>query len=278
MVTNEGPSDRRPRGPNAGTAPATAAVTIEGTSATEEVMTVSGATSTEAGTSTAGATSTEGALTIEQMARAVGSATWAERRLYEIIGSWVPSTEGAGAKVYFDSCSQHHAWRAQLWEDRLPGRLVQAYATPSAAEWVRPVSPGAEALIKALSGLKGDMGLKGDSGRLGDGGRLGDSGRLGDIGRLAAYCRVVLARTVADYRAWEHRLSPSSDGPVTRALGFALSDAQADWARGTALLIETMDSAHNSVGPQEEGPVGIAAQSSTAVERAIAGRGRLLGA
>ncbi len=67
------------------------------------------------------------ALTMDESARMVGAWAWAESRLYEVTGSWVPSTLWPAAKVWLSSASQHHAWRAQLWHERLPGRLVPAY-------------------------------------------------------------------------------------------------------------------------------------------------------
>jgi len=66
----------------------------------------------------------------------VGAWAWAESRLYEVTGSWVASTAWPAAKVWLGSASQHHAWRAQLWHERLPGRLVPAY--PASGDEPRP--------------------------------------------------------------------------------------------------------------------------------------------
>ena len=72
------------------------------------------------------------ALTIEESARQVGAWAWAESQLYEVVGSWVPSTAWPAAKVWLGAASQHHAWRAQLWHERLAGRLVPAYPVTGA--------------------------------------------------------------------------------------------------------------------------------------------------
>jgi hypothetical protein len=144
-------------------------------------------------------------LTIEGSAYLVSAWAWAESRLYEVVGGWVPSTTGAAAKIYFDACSQHHSWRARLWDERRPG--LPAHLVPSPDSYDRTGSP-----IEALAALRGD------------------------VERLSAYCRVVLPRAVVGYRSWQRRCSTSSDQPAVRALRFALADALADWERGSGLL------------------------------------------
>jgi hypothetical protein len=170
-----------------------------------------------------------------------GAWAWAEASLYEVVGGWVRSTPHPPAKVYFDACSQHHAWRAQLWQERLPARLVATRA--GAADLSKPFSDGAAQVMKALSCLEGE------------------------VERLAGYCRVVLPRTVVAYRSWQRRCSDASDRPVARALGFATDDAIADWERGTALLVEMLDIA------SAPDAVGRAAEASSEVERLLVGEG-----
>jgi hypothetical protein len=89
----------------------------------------------------------------------------------------------------------------------------------------------------------------------------------GEVERLAGYCRVVLPRTVVAYRSWQRRCSDASDRPVVRTLSFATDDAIADWERGTALLVELLDSAS---GPDA---VVRAAEASSEVERRLVGEG-----
>jgi hypothetical protein len=132
-------------------------------------------------------------------------AAWAdaEAGLYRVVGGWVASTVGAAGKIYFESCSQHHAWRARLWEDRRPGLPAQLAGTYN----------GTGAANAGLAGLEGD------------------------VARLSAYCRVVLPRAVVSYRSWLNRCSPSSDQPAVRALSMAIADVVADWERGSGLLV-----------------------------------------
>jgi hypothetical protein len=147
------------------------------------------------------------ALTLAETARLVSAWGWAEGRFYEVVGGWVASTRAPAAKIYFDACSQHHAWRARLWEERRPG-LPSHFV------------PGYDGNGPAIDGLT----------------TLDD-----DVGRLSAYCRVVLPRLVVGYRSWQGRGSAPSDQPVARALGFALADVVTDWERGSGLLQGHLD-------------------------------------
>ena len=186
-------------------------------------------------------------LGIAPVARRVGAWAWAERSLYEVVGSWVPSTSGPAAKVYFDCCSQHHAWRAQALSERLPGRLVQAY--PGAGlpqmppELLGPPPGPAEEAARALSKLEGDA------------------------ARLGAYCRVVLARCAVGYQAWRRRCSLSSDRPVARVLSLVLADVLTDWQDGTAVLMELLE------GPGGQEAVTAAAGATSELERCLLGLG-----
>ena len=59
-------------------------------------------------------------LTLDDAARLAGAHRWAEMRLFEVMGSWVAGTDDVDAKLLFDRHSQHHAWRAGQWWERLP--------------------------------------------------------------------------------------------------------------------------------------------------------------
>jgi hypothetical protein len=185
-------------------------------------------------------------LTIEESARMVGAWAWAERRLYEVVGAWAPSTAYPAAKVWFASASQHHAWRAQLWQERLPGRLVPAYPGPdgmAVSDLVRAGSAGAEAALTALARLKGDG------------------------ARLGTYCRVILPRTVVAYRSWQRRGAASSDRPLVRVLALNLVDVVADWQEGSEVLTALLD---EPGGTDELGEV---PGASLEVERLLVGHG-----
>ncbi len=181
------------------------------------------------------------ALTIEESATLAGGWAWAETSLYEVAGGWARSTTHPSTKVYFDACSQHHAWRAQLLQERLPARLAASRA--AAGDLLKPLSERAAQVMKVLSCLEGD------------------------VERLAGYCRVVLPRTVVAYRSWQRRCSDASDRPVARALGFATGDALADWERGSALLVDLLDNASAA------GAVDRAAEATSEVERMLVGQG-----
>lgn len=158
-------------------------------------------------------------VTIEGAARAVGGWAWAEATLYKVVGGWAASCSGPVAKVYLDSASQHHAWRADLWQRELGGRLVQAYGGPgpSPADVTGPASARAEELVAELALLEGD------------------------VERLAAETRIALPALISEYRRYGERLSTASGRPLARALRFAMVDAVADVEEGEALLGRLME-------------------------------------
>ncbi len=182
------------------------------------------------------------ALTIEESARLVGAWAWAESHLYEVVGSWVPSTTWPAAKVWLASASQHHAWRAQLWHERLAGRLVPAYPAVTGRE--RPGCDGAEAALAFLSRLPGDG------------------------ARLGAYCRVILPRTVVAYRSWQRRCTASSDRPVARVLALNLADVVADWQEGSEVLTALLGRSGDA------GELDEVAGASAGLERLLVGQGQ----
>jgi hypothetical protein len=155
-------------------------------------------------------------------ARRVGGWSWAESRLYEIVGGWAATTasgpDEASHKVYFDVCSRHHAWRAELLTQRLPGRLVQAYpgeGTPQPpADLVGP-APSAERALAVLEATDDP------------------------VARLALYARIVLPRVMVAYRAWRRACSPASGRSLHRVLGLILADITCDWEEGCDLLART---------------------------------------
>lgn len=191
----------------------------------------------------------DGQLTMAETARAAGGWVWAERSLFEVAGRWVRTTAAPAAKLFFDSASQHHAWRARLWEQELGGRLVQSYGPgPGPEEVSQPFSPASRALVEVLGSLEGD------------------------VERMAAYARVVLARTVCEYRWWQGKLSPVSDRPLARVIGFALADASADWAEANSVLTRLLGGAG-----RETDPIGRAGVAVADVERAVMGEGLVFG-
>ncbi len=146
-------------------------------------------------------------MLLEEASRRAGGHRWSELRLFEILGGWVASTEDVDAKLLFDRHSQHHAWRAEQWWDRLP-----VLADVDRDDLVEAPSPGVGAAMEALAGVQAT------------------------VARLAGAYRVALPRLVRAYH--EHRVeaSPVSDGAAIRTLELLLADVSADWREGEVLL------------------------------------------
>jgi hypothetical protein len=220
-----------------------------------------GGPSGTSGTAPPGTGPPDGALplTIEEWASLVVGWEWAETRLFEVVGGWAPTAHSPAAKLYFDACSQHHAWRARLWEERRPGLPAHLVPGPGRAGPPLHEPPVHEPPVHELA--VHELAVRELAVQL--------AGLADDVGRLAAYCRVVLPRTVFGYRSWQERCSSVSDRAVARALGFALSDVLADWERGSALL-----AVHLS-GEAGEEAAGVAADASRRVDEALARKGLL---
>lgn len=152
-----------------------------------------------------------GDIGLHATARRAGSHRWSELAVWHLLGGWAPQSSAAAVIVALDVHSQHAAWRAGQWWDRLPvlaGVDRDALATPP--------GPGAAA-VKAMGG--GDR-----------------TAPRSDVARLAAAYRVLLPRLVTGY-ADDHRWAALvADGPHLRTLAQVAADASADWAEGEALL------------------------------------------
>jgi hypothetical protein len=147
------------------------------------------------------------ALTLEESARLTGQHRWCELRLFSILGGWVATASNPEARLLLDRHSQHHAWRAQQWWDRLP---VPAGLDREAL--VVPPSPGAEEAAETLAG------------------------REGNPARLAGAYRFALPRLAVAYRHHLSLTGPVADGSVIRTLELVGSDLERDWREGEALL------------------------------------------
>jgi hypothetical protein len=146
-------------------------------------------------------------LLLEEAARLAGGHLWAEARLFETLGAWVGSTDEPAVKLLFDRHSQHHAWRAQQWWDRLP-----VLAGVERDRLIQPPAPAAAAAATALASL--DEVLP----------------------RLAGVYRVALPRLFAAYHRHRLRADPTSDGSAIRTLDLLLPDVASDWREGEVLL------------------------------------------
>ena len=117
------------------------------------------------------------------------------------------STDDVEAKLLLDRHSQHHAWRAAQWWDRLPlladvdrDALV---AAPSAA-----MAAGMDELAR-----RPDL-----------------------VERLAGAYRVALPRLVGRYRAHQQLNGPAGDASAIRTLDLLVPDVTNDWRDGEVLL------------------------------------------
>jgi hypothetical protein len=160
-------------------------------------------------------------LTLDQAAAVVGGHCWAERRLFERLGSWVAPSVSMEAKLLLDRHSQHAAWRAGQWWDRLP-----VLAQVDRDDLV--TSPDRWAVLFAAT----------------DAGRLAPADEsTADVSRLALAYRLLLPRLAASYERLAGLTSPMADGPVIRTLRHVAADIRADWAEGEFLLEDLIVSA-----------------------------------
>ena len=172
-------------------------------------------------------------VSLEDSARLAGAHCWSERRLFEIVGGWVASTQEPAVKLMLDRHSQNHAWRAAQWWDRLPvlagvdrDALVAAPGAPAAAA------------MEALQALEGT------------------------VARLAGAYRVALPRLFSAYTAHRAAAGPVSDGATLRTLGIVGPDLASDWGEGEVALQGLL---------RDEAAVGDAAGAVRGLEALLAG-------
>lgn len=135
------------------------------------------------------------ALSLHEAARLTGALAWAEKRLYEILGGWVPSTGPVEAKFLLACRSPQHEEHAQWLHRRLP---QLAGVDPVAL--AGPPSPAADGCLEELA-------------------RLSDPAE-----RLAAVYRGLLPALVGTQRRLLRAANPVSDGPVARAVRMVLAE------------------------------------------------------
>ncbi|MGH9224796.1 MAG: hypothetical protein ACRD2W_13705 [Acidimicrobiales bacterium] len=123
---------------------------------------------------------------------AAGHYAWLERRLFEVLGGWVPSVREPEAKMLLRAQSFEHAWHADLWEEL----AVERPAGP----WAGPVGASLKAVVEVVAAPSET------------------------VERLAGVYRVVLPRLVDAYGAISDAAVPASDGPLVRAVGLMLAD------------------------------------------------------
>lgn len=148
--------------------------------------------------------------TLEESDRLVASYRWLERRRFELLGGWVPSTAQLELKLAFARHAHHHAWHASLWEQHLPHR--SGYEAPADP---RPADRGLAVCIEALAEADGPEAT---------------------VERLVGAYRVLAVRAVAGYTAHLARASPVSDPALVRTGRLVLADQLHDRREGEAML------------------------------------------
>jgi hypothetical protein len=151
---------------------------------------------------------------LAELASACRSFAALERRLFEVLGGWVPIVPEAEAKLLLRSHSFQHAWHAELWDGIAPRVGRQAGVDGPAAE-----------LVPVLE-------------------RVPDIASTAD--RMRAVYGDVLPRLVGAYRDMRDTTAPASDGPLVRVLTLILRDDEPALASGQLLLDGLMGT---SIGP-----------------------------
>jgi len=135
-------------------------------------------------------------LTIDDTARFLSHATWLERRLFETVGAWVPSTPERAVKLAFARESRRFGWHAELLEPLRPSTRDHDVADRG------PLDAGWRTLIaRMLAGTTTAARLE----------------RLQDVLGLAIDC----------YEAHLAQMRGFRDGPVLRVVQIVLDDERA---------------------------------------------------
>ncbi|MGZ8766469.1 MAG: hypothetical protein ACXW2C_12345, partial [Acidimicrobiia bacterium] len=61
-----------------------------------------------------------GIFGVEESAKRVGHYKWIEIKLFEALGGWVATVPELDVKLVLGRHCYHHAWHADLWDQRLP--------------------------------------------------------------------------------------------------------------------------------------------------------------
>lgn len=165
---------------------------------------------------------------------------WVESRLFGVLGGWVATTSEPDAKLLFDRHSNHHAWRARQWWDRLP-----VLADLDRAELVAAQGAG---LVAAFDALAAQESI---------------------VTRLACTYRMMIPRLAASYKRQSLHASPVADSSVLRTLAMLSADVATDWLEGEAVLeciLETTPASKVDDGGDGGGALGVATRCANSIE------------
>jgi hypothetical protein len=186
---------------------------------------------TMGGTFDGGAQAAAEEMPLAQQARIVGAYQWTERRLFEVLGSWVASEPVTEAQLMFDVYSQQHAWHAELFAGCLP-------ALDSVDPDSLTVPPSAE-VDRVLLSLAGGAATIDPGAHEGQGGNYTAGSPApagGTLLRLVGVGRVVLPRTVTGYALHLRRVRTVSEAPLRRCLRLVLRDELEQWQAIEAMI------------------------------------------
>ena len=131
-----------------------------------------------------------------------------ERRLFEILGGWVPTVAEPEAKLLLRVHSFQHAWHAQLWAGLLPVGEDEGSA---------PLRPALAAALDVMAAPSG----------------------TGE--RLAGAYRALLPRLIGTYAGMGEELREATEGPVRRVLTLVRADDDEACRAGEAVLSGLVD-------------------------------------
>jgi hypothetical protein len=168
-----------------------------------------------------------GWCSLTESARTFERYDWLERRLFEVLGGWVPTVPEPEVKRLLGVHCHHHAWRAGLWRERMP-------ALPGSDSERSPLGP-TKAMVELVDAL------------------AAPSGPTSTVERLTGTYRVALPHLAGAYTAHLDRTSRDTDGPTARTLQLVLHDVRQDWQEGELLLealIATSEEAERAASHQ----------------------------
>jgi hypothetical protein len=149
-----------------------------------------------------------------------------ERRLFEVLGGWVPTAPEPEVKLVLRAHSFQHAWHAELWDDLAPRTGPAPMAGAGAG-----VGAGMADLHSVLDTV---------------------AARTSSVERLVGAYEVVLPKLVQAYTHLADRAQPASDGPLVRALERMLADDRRAVTEGESLrrrLVGTTEIEENAAVP-----------------------------
>ncbi len=151
-----------------------------------------------------------GRFGVEETARRVGNYKWAETKLFEALGGWIATVPELDVKMRLGAHCYHHAWHADLWNQRLPELREMK---PE-----RLTQPANDTLVQFFDALTEP-----------------EAPEL-TIEKLVGVYRVLIPRFIAAYTYHRNNTSEITDAPTIRSINFILLDEFDDWRDGEMMI------------------------------------------